>query len=160
MITWKKLDPPYIIDSCKSIRRLSSTIANLHQIHLLLIVPKSMSMSILRDDRWYTEILDTLFDYTLKHTHKALDTRFVGKPLFRWISANFHTTVRQATRRIVLHPHVHLYRVRAELGRMDWQTLHSCVATNLLDLMNKEPPNVFGTYLLHGQCQPNSSDLQ
>lgn len=119
-----------------------------------------MRMNILRHDRWYTEIMHTLFDYFLEHTHKPLDTRSVGKPLFRWISANFYTAARQGIRRILLHPHVRLYRIRAELGRMDWQSLHSHVTTNSMDLMNKESPNVFSTYPLHGQCRPDSSELQ
>jgi hypothetical protein len=124
------------------------------------IVPKDIRNDVLRHDRWYTEIIDNIFEAASKHTHEALDTRLVTRSLFRWISANFHATARQAIRRILLHPHVRLYRVRAELGRKNWQSLHSRLATNSLELLNKQPPNVFGTYLLHGQRRCGSSELQ
>jgi hypothetical protein len=46
------------------------------------------------------------------------------------------------------------------LGRKNWQSLHSRLATNSLELLDKQPPNVFGAYLLHGQRRRGSSELQ
>ncbi len=124
------------------------------------IVPKDIRNDVLRHNRWYTEIIDNIFYAASKHTHEALDTRLVTRSLFRWMSANSHATALQAIRRILLHPHVRPYRVRAELGRKKWQSLHSRLATNSLELLDKQPPNIFGTYLLHGQRRRGSSELQ
>jgi len=38
--------------------------------------------------------------------------------------------------------------------------VHSRLATNSLELLDKQLPNVFGTYLMHGQCRRRSSELQ
>lgn len=124
------------------------------------MVPKDIRNDVLRYDRWYTEIIDNMFEAASKHTHEVLDTKPVARSLFRWISANFHATARQAIRRILLHPHIRPYRVRAELGRKNWQSLHSRLATNSLELLDKQPPNVFGTYLLHGQRRRGPSEPQ
>src|SRR3954469_6480104 len=101
-----------------------------------------------------------MFEAASKHTHEVLDTRLVVRSLFCWMSANFHASARKAIRRILLHSHLRPYRVRAELGRKNWQSLHSRLATNSLELLDKQPPNVFGTYLLHSQCRRSSPELQ
>jgi hypothetical protein len=73
------------------------------------------------------------------------------------MSANSQKNSRQAILQILLHPHIRSFRVRAALGKRNWQSLFSDLESESLD---KEAPNVVATYLLQGRRRPDSSVLQ
>jgi hypothetical protein len=111
----------------------------------------------MRSDRWYTEILDSLFEEASKYTRYTTDDGPFTRTLWLWMSANSQKNSRQTILQILLHPHIRSFRVRAALGKRNWQSLFSDLESESLD---KEAPNVVATYLLQGRRRPDSSVLQ
>jgi hypothetical protein len=70
--------------------------------------------------------------------------------------ANSSEHSRQAILNILLHPQVRSFRVRAALGKRDWQSISSDLDFKSLDI---DVPDVFATYYIQGQPWPNLSIL-
>lgn len=157
----EKIGPTPTIDSRKSVPRQDIVLLHYRQPFAKFAtsspVPKDIQINVLRHDRWYTKIIDNIFNASSRQNLQALDA---GSMLLRWQTANSCATAQKDIRRILLHPHVRPYRVRAELGRNNWQSLYSRLATESLVPGNTPAPNVFGTHLLQGQCRLGSSELQ
>lgn len=157
----KKIGPTPTIDSRKSVSRQDIVLLHYHQPFAKFAtsssVPKDIQINILRHDHWYTKIIDNVFNASSRQNLQALDA---GSMLLHWQTANPCATAQKDIQRILLHPHVPPYHVRAELGRNNWQSLYSRLATESLFPGNTPAPNVFGTYLLHGQSRLGSSELQ
>lgn len=119
-------------------------------------MPNDIQQRILRHDHWYTEIIENIFNAVSNHDFVAQDE---WSAAIRWQMMNACATSQDYIRRILLHPHVHPYRVRAELGSRNWKALLSRLATEPLTPEDKPAPKAFGTYLLHGSRRPNSTTL-
>jgi hypothetical protein len=111
----------------------------------------------MRSDRWYAEILDSLFKEASNYTRYTTDDGPFTRTMWLWMSANSQENSRQAILQILLHPHIRSFRVRAALGKRNWQSLFTDLESESLD---KEAPNVVATYLLQGRRRPDSSVLQ
>jgi hypothetical protein len=111
----------------------------------------------MRSDRWYAEIFDSLFEEASKYTRYTTSDGPFTRKLWLWMSANSQKNSRQAILQILLHPHIRSFRVRAALGKLNWQSLFSDLESESLD---KGAPNVAATYFLQGRRRPDSSVLQ
>lgn len=155
------LDPIGPTPSIESRKHLQTpTNRTIHESSLLKFansVPKALQLRILRSDRWYTEILHKLFEEAAKFTQKDHSKGPFTGPLWGWMYANRHEDSQTAFLRILLHPHIRSYRVRAALGGQSYESLFDDLQLRSLDT---RAPNVMGTYFLAGRRRSDSEFLK
>lgn len=111
----------------------------------------------MRSDRWYTKIFNTLFEETAKFTWKDEEKGPFTGPLWNWMNANRHSASKEAILRILLHPLIRSFRVRAALGKRDYKNLFLDLQLQPLD---STVPNVVGTYFLAGRRRSSAQVLK
>ena len=155
------LDPIGVTSSIESPKYLQSpTNRNIHELSLWKFansVPKALQLRILRSDHWYTEILHNLFEEAAKFTWKDHSKGPFTLPLWGWIYANRHKDSKTAILRILLHPHIWSYRVRAALGGQSYESLFDDLQLRPLDT---RAPNAIGLYFLAGRRRSGSEFLK
>jgi hypothetical protein len=114
-------------------------------------------MKVLCSDDWYTKIFNSLFEEAAKYTWNDLKEGPFTGPFWGWMHANQHSASKKAILYLLLHPHIRSFRVRAALGKRDYQPLLHDLQLQPLD---DNVPNVVGTYLLADRCHPHPKLLQ
>lgn len=103
----------------------------------------------------YREIVYSLFNNASSYTEGALlPDVCISRKLWRWMTTNSDQI--ETILRILLHPHIRSFRVRAALGRDQWQSLMSDLES--VPLVTLAPP-VPITYFLRGYRRPNAVEL-
>jgi hypothetical protein len=100
-----------------------------------------------------------MFEESRKYTRYTTDEGPFTAILWRWMEGNSDEESRQAVLRLLLHPHIRSFLVRAALGKLNWEYLASDLGLQSLETYTNVP-NVAAIYMLHGRRRPDSSDLQ